>query len=104
MKVDDARLVERITGRYSCAKCGAGYHDDFQKPSKEGVCDSCKSTDFSRRKDDNAKTVTSRLATYHSQTAPLLPYYDGKGVLVGVDGMAEIDDVTCQIEAILEAS
>ena len=102
MKVDDTALVERITGRYSCAKCGAGYHDEFQKPAKEGICDSCGSSEFSRRKDDNAKTVTSRLASYHTQTAPLLPYYDGKGVLAGVDGMAEIDEVTRQIEAVLE--
>ena len=103
MKVEDEALVERITGRYSCAKCGAGYHDEFQKPAKEGVCDSCGSTEFSRRKDDNAETVTSRLEAYHTQTAPLLPYYDGKGVLAGVDGMAEIDEVTRQIEAVLEA-
>jgi adenylate kinase len=102
MKVDDTALVERITGRYSCAKCGAGYHDEFQKPAKEGICDSCGSSEFSRRKDDNAETVTSRLASYHTQTAPLLPYYDGKGVLAGVDGMAEIDEVTRQIEAVLE--
>jgi len=102
MKVDDTALVERITGRYSCAKCGAGYHDEFQKPAKEGICDSCGSSEFSRRKDDNAETVTSRLASYHTQTAPLLPYYDGKGVLGGVDGMAEIDEVTRQIEAVLE--
>jgi len=103
MQVEDEALVERITGRYSCAKCGAGYHDEFQKPAKEGVCDNCGSTEFSRRKDDNAETVTSRLAAYHTQTAPLLPYYDGKGVLAGVDGMAEIDEVTRQIEAVLEA-
>ncbi|MFT7571890.1 MAG: adenylate kinase [Paracoccaceae bacterium] len=103
MKVDDAALVGRVTGRYSCAKCGAGYHDEFQKPAKEGVCDSCGSTEFSRRKDDNAETVTSRLEAYHAQTAPLLPYYGGKGVLAGVDGMADIDDVTHQIEAVLEA-
>ena len=103
MKVDDTALVERITGRYICAKCGAGYHDEFQKPAKEGICDSCGSSEFSRRKDDNAETVTSRLASYHTQTAPLLPYYDGKGVLAGVDGMAEIDEVTRQIEAVLEA-
>jgi len=102
MKVDDTALVERITGRYSCAKCGAGYHDEFQKPAKEGICDSCGSSEFSRRKDDNAETVTSRLASYHTQTAPLLPYYDGKRVLAGVDGMAEIDEVTRQIEAVLE--
>ena len=102
MKVDDTALVERINGRYSCAKCGAGYHDYFQKPAKKGICDSCGSSEFSRRKDDNAETVTSRLASYHTQTAPLLPYYDGKGVLAGVDGMAEIDEVTRQIEAVLE--
>ena len=103
MKVDDAALVERITGRYSCAKCGAGYHDSFQKPATEGVCDNCGSTEFSRRKDDNAETVSSRLEAYHAQTAPLLPYYDGKGVLKGVDGMADIDEVTRQIEAVLGA-
>ena len=103
MQVEDEALVERITGRYSCAKCCAGYHDEFQKPAKEGVCDNCGSTEFSRRKDDNAETVTSRLAAYHTQTAPLLPYYDGKGVLAGVDGMAEIDEVTRQIKAVLEA-
>jgi adenylate kinase len=103
MKVEDDALVERITGRFSCASCGAGYHDKFQKPAKEGVCDSCGSTEFSRRKDDNAETVTSRLEAYHTQTAPLLPYYGGKGVLAGVDGMAEIDEVTRQIEAVLEA-
>lgn len=103
MKVDDAALVERITGRYSCVKCGAGYHDVFQKPATEGVCDNCGGTEFSRRKDDNAETVTSRLEAYHAQTAPLLPYYDGKGVLKGVDGMAEIDEVTRQIEAVLGA-
>lgn len=103
MKVDDAVLVERISGRYSCAKCGAGYHDSFQKPQTEGVCDSCGSTEFTRRKDDNAETVASRLEAYHAQTAPLLPYYDGKGALKSVDGMAEIDEVTRQIEAVLEA-
>ena len=103
MKVDDAVLVERISGRYSCEKCGAGYHDSFQKPQTEGVCDSCGSTEFTRRKDDNAETVASRLEAYHAQTAPLLPYYDGKGALKSVDGMAEIDEVTRQIEAVLAA-
>jgi adenylate kinase len=101
MKVDDAALVDRITGRFSCAKCGAGYHDKFQKPVIEGTCDSCGGTEFSRRKDDNAETVSLRLEAYHSQTEPLLPYYDAKGVLRSVDGMAEIDKVTCQIEAVL---
>jgi len=101
MKVDDAALVERITGRFACAKCGAGYHDTFQKPKVAGVCDVCGSTEFTRRKDDNAETVTSRLEAYHAQTAPLLPYYEPKGLLRTVDGMADIDDVTRALKAIL---
>ena len=104
MKVDDAALVERITGRFSCAKCGAGYHDKFQQPETEGVCDKCGSTEFTRRKDDNAETVTSRLEAYHAQTAPLLPYYEAQGALKSVDGMADIDEVTRQIEAVLGAA
>jgi adenylate kinase len=103
MKVDDAALVERITGRYTCAKCGQGYHDKFQTPKVSGVCDVCGSTDFTRRADDNAETVTTRLAAYHKQTAPILPYYKGRGVLETVDGMADIDVVTEQIEALLKA-
>ncbi len=101
MKVDDAALVERITGRYTCAKCGKGYHDTFEKPKVEGVCDQCGSTEFKRRADDNAATVTTRLEQYHQQTAPILPYYAERGVLKGVDGMADIDVVTEQIGAIL---
>ncbi|WP_372089187.1 adenylate kinase [Tistrella mobilis] len=103
MKVDDGALVERITGRFACARCGAGYHDTFQKPKVEGVCDVCGSTEFTRRKDDNAETVKSRLEAYHAQTAPLLPYYEAKGLLRTVDGMADIDDVTRALKAILDA-
>jgi adenylate kinase len=103
MKVDDAALVERITGRYTCAKCGQGYHDKFQTPKVDGVCDNCGSTEFTRRADDNAETVTTRLAAYHKQTAPILPYYKERGVLETVDGMADIDVVTEQIEALLKA-
>lgn len=103
MKVDDAALVERITGRYTCAKCGQGYHDKFQTPKVDGVCDVCGSTEFTRRADDNAETVTTRLAAYHKQTAPILPYYKERGVLETVDGMADIDVVTEQIEALLQA-
>ena len=103
MKVVDDVLVERITGRYSCAKCGAGYHDSFQKPKVAGVCDGCGCTEFKRRADDNAETVTTRLAQYHAQTAPILPYYRNRGILKAVDGMAEIDEVTRQLEAILQA-
>jgi len=101
MKVDDAALVERITGRFTCAKCGAGYHDRFKRPQVDGVCDVCASTEFTRRADDNAETVKTRLDAYHRQTAPILPYYAQRGVLKQVDGMAEIDDVTRQIEAII---
>ncbi|MCW2237428.1 adenylate kinase [Azospirillum canadense] len=103
MKVVDDILVDRITGRYTCAKCGKGYHDTFEKPKVEGVCDVCGSTEFKRRADDNAATVTTRLSQYHEQTAPILPYYRDRGVLKTVDGMAEIDDVTKQIEALLAA-
>ena len=103
MKVVDDILVERICGRYSCAKCGAGYHDSFQKPKVAGVCDGCGGTEFKRRADDNAETVKTRLSQYHDQTAPILPYYQGKGILKSVDGMAEIGEVTRQLEAILRA-
>jgi adenylate kinase len=102
LKVDEAVLTKRIVGRYSCAKCGAGYHDEFQKPKVPGVCDKCGSTEFVRRADDNAETVASRLAAYRAQTAPILPYYARKGLLKQVDGMAPIDEVTRQIEALLE--
>ncbi|HYC15247.1 MAG TPA: adenylate kinase [Stellaceae bacterium] len=101
MSVDEAALVERITGRYSCAKCGAGYHDRFKRPKVAGVCDVCGSKEFIRRADDNAETVKARLDAYRRQTAPILPYYRAEGILAEVDGMAEIDDVTRQIEAVL---
>jgi adenylate kinase len=101
LAVDETALIERISGRYACAKCGAGYHDKFQKPKVAGVCDSCGGTDFTRRKDDNAETVKARLVAYRQQTAPILPYYKGKGLLHQVDGMAELDEVTKQIEQVL---
>ena len=103
MQVDDEALTKRITGRYTCASCGQGYHDEFQKPAVEGSCDKCDGTEFTRRADDNAETVKSRLEAYHAQTAPILPYYDGKGMLKGVDGMAGIDEVTQQIKDVLGA-
>ena len=101
LAVDEAALIERISGRFTCAKCGAGYHDKFQKPKKEGVCDACGGTQFTRRKDDNAETVKARLVAYRQQTAPILPYYKAKGLLHRVDGMAELDQVTKEIEAVL---
>lgn len=101
MVVDEEALVERITGRYTCAKCGQGYHDTFQKPEKDGVCDKCGATEFTRRADDNEETVRSRLVSYREQTAPIASHYDAKGMLKTVDGMADIDEVTSQLKAIL---
>ncbi|WP_119422216.1 adenylate kinase [Desertibaculum subflavum] len=102
MVVDDAQMVDRITGRYTCAKCGAGYHDTNKRPKKSGVCDVCGGTQFTRRADDKAETVKARLDAYHRQTAPLLPYYRARGVLQQVDGMAEIDQVSAQIDKLLD--
>lgn len=102
LKVDEEALVERITGRYSCANCGAGYHDKYQTPKTDGVCDYCGGTEFKRREDDNEETVRARLKAYHDQTAPILPYYRDKGILKQVDGMADIDEVTRQIQEILD--
>jgi adenylate kinase len=100
-QVDDAVLVDRISGRYTCAKCGAGYHDRNHRPKVEGVCDKCGSTEFKRRADDNAETVITRLQDYYKKTSPLIGYYYAKGLLKSVDGMAEIDEVTAAVEAIL---
>jgi adenylate kinase len=96
-------LVRRVSGRYSCASCGAVYHDTDHKPSVEGVCDKCGSTHFKRRPDDNAETMTQRLEVYYKETSPLIGYYYAKGKLKTVDGMAEMDVVTSNIEAILAA-
>ena len=101
LAVDDAALVDRISGRFSCAKCGASYHDRYKQPKAAGVCDVCGAKNFVRRADDNAETVKARLGAYHAQTAPILPYYRAQGILRQVDGMAEITEVTRQIEAIL---
>lgn len=101
LAVDEDALVERISGRFACAKCGAGYHDTFQRPKQDGICDVCGGTEFTRRKDDNAETVKARLKAYREQTAPILPYYKNKGLLQRVDGMADPDAVTREIEAVL---
>jgi adenylate kinase len=101
LKVDEPVLVERISGRYSCAKCGTGYHDKFKLPHVTGVCDKCGSTEFTRRPDDKAETVHARLEAYRADTLPILPYYQAKGRLFTVDGMADMDEVERQIEAVL---
>lgn len=103
LKVDDEALTERIAGRYTCATCGTGYHDQFKQPAKAGVCDVCGSTEFVRRADDNRETVGARLAAYHKQTAPIIPHYAKTGILRSVDGMADIDEVARQIDAVLKA-
>lgn len=103
LKVDDSKLIERIVGRFTCAKCGEGYHDRFKRPQVRGVCDICESTEFTRRPDDNAETVTRRLMVYYRETSPLIGYYYCKGNLKSVDGMAEIPDVLASLEAALDA-
>lgn len=100
LAVDEEALVERITGRFTCAKCGAGYHDHFKQTKVDGVCDTCGATEFKRRPDDNEETVRTRMTEYRAKTAPILPIYEGRGLLTKVDGMAAIETVTSQIEAI----
>ena len=102
MRVDDDVLVERISGRYTCAKCGEGYNDAHKQPARKGICDKCGSTEFKRRADDNAETVRTRLLAYYKETAPLIGYYYAKGVLHGIDGMAEIGKVTAEIGSVLD--
>lgn len=103
IEVDDEALVDRVSGRYTCAKCNEGYHDTNLKPAVDGVCDHCGGTEFKRRADDNAETVGKRLKAYYAETAPVLPYYADKGILRKVDGMADIDSVTAEISAVLSA-
>jgi adenylate kinase len=101
LKVDDTILVERIAGRFTCAKCGAGYHDTYHPTKADGVCDACGSHEFKRRADDRRETVSARLDIYHAETAPILPYYAAQGRLQAVDGMADIDQVTGELTRIL---
>ena len=102
LHVDEDALVDRITGRYTCAKCGEGYHDRYKLPKVAGVCDVCGSTHFNRRDDDNEDTVRHRMAEYRAKTAPILPIYQARGLVSRVDGMADIDVVTRAIQAILD--
>lgn len=102
--VDEDALVDRITGRFTCANCGEGYHDRHKQPEAEGMCDRCGSTEFKRRPDDNEETVRTRMAEYRAKTAPILPVYEARGIVQRVDGMAAIDDVTTAIEKVLASA
>ncbi|WP_114520260.1 adenylate kinase [Altererythrobacter sp. ZODW24] len=101
LDVNEDALVERITGRFTCANCGKGYHDTFETPRQQGVCDKCGSTEFKRRPDDTEETVRKRMGEYRGKTAPILEPYDERGIVTRVDGMAAIDDVTAAIDAVL---
>lgn len=103
LDVNEDALVERITGRYTCASCGKGYHDTFEKPAVEGTCDKCGAHEFKRRPDDNEETVRTRMAEYRAKTAPILPIYEAQGLVARVNGMADMDDVTKAIEKIIAA-
>jgi adenylate kinase len=102
--VDEDALVKRITGRFTCAKCGAGYHETFRPTKVPGVCDVCGSTEFKRRPDDNEQTVRTRMAEYRAKTEPILPYYEAKGLVSRVNGMASVDEVAAEIDAILDGT
>ena len=104
LEVDDAAMVTRISGRYTCGGCGEGYHDTFKQPVTAGRCDKCGGTEFNRRADDTPETVGARLTAYHAQTAPLIAYYGDKGVLKSVDAMGEIGVVAGQMAAIVKAA
>lgn len=103
LEVDEDALVDRITGRFTCAKCGEGYHDRHKQPKVAGVCDVCGATEFKRRPDDNAETVRTRMAEYRAKTAPILPHYEARGLVSRVDGMADMDAVAASIDAVLDS-
>jgi adenylate kinase len=102
LAVDEEELVTRIVGRFTCATCGAPYHDVFQKPLVEGTCDACGGHEFKRRPDDNEQTVRTRMAEYRAKTAPILPFYEEKGLVRRVDGMGSVEEVAAAIDAILD--
>ena len=104
ISIDDDLLVERLTGRFECAVCGEGYHDSYKMPRIEGVCDRCGSTEFIRRADDSEDRVRTRLAVYHRQTEPILPFYEARGILKSVDGSKDLDDVTRQLKEVLSTA
>jgi adenylate kinase len=102
LEVDDTAMIERVAGRYTCADCGEGFHDSFKIPTQAGVCDGCGSTDMKRRADDNSETVGGRLIAYHTQTAPLISYYEGKGALQRVDAMGPIDAIGASLSNVVQ--
>ncbi|MEP4249285.1 adenylate kinase [Tateyamaria sp.] len=104
LDVDDAAMVTRVAGRYTCASCGEGYHDTFKVPATAGVCDNCGGTDMKRRADDTVEAVGARLEAYHAQTAPLIDYYDGHGVLSRVDAMGQINDVAAALRGLIKSA
>jgi len=104
LAVDEEALVKRITGRFSCAKCGTGYHDAFRPTKAPGVCDVCGSTELVRRRDDNEETVRTRMAEYRAKTAPVLPYYEQRGLVRRIDGMLSVDEVAARVDAILDGA
>lgn len=104
LEVDEEALVERITGRFTCASCGAPYHDRFMPTQVQGTCDVCGGHEFKRRPDDNEQTVRTRMAEYRAKTAPILPYYEERGLVSRVDGMASVEEVTRQINAVLDGT
>ncbi len=101
LEVDDAAMIARVAGRYTCATCGEGYHDQFKTPAIAGTCDKCGGTAFKRRADDTAETAGARLAAYHAQTAPLIAYYEGKGVLERIDAMGAIEEISAALSSIV---
>jgi adenylate kinase len=101
LEVDEDALVDRITGRFTCATCGTPYHDRYKQPAKAGICDICGSHEFKRRPDDNEETVRTRMAEYRAKTQPILPHYEAQGIVDRVDGMAPIEKVTAAIDRIL---
>jgi adenylate kinase len=104
LAVDEEALVQRITGRFTCTKCGTGYHDIFRPTQVPGVCDVCGSTEFKRRPDDNEQTVRTRMQEYRAKTAPILPFYEARGLVRRVNGMSSVEQVAADIDAILDVT
>ena len=101
--VDEDALVDRITGRFTCGSCGEGYHDRYKQPKVADTCDVCGASNFKRRADDNADTVRQRMMEYRAKTAPIIPHYEGRGIVARVDGMADMDAVAASIDKIVDA-